>query len=515
MKYKFKDVPLDDAKVWELFSRGDTLGVFQLEKQLGQDWSRKMKPENIEELATLVSILRPGPLESNMSESLVQRKFGKEETVYLHQSLKPILRDTWGNLVFQEQAIRIATDIAGFSEEEADQLRKAIGKKKPELMAKLREDFVEGCKSHSKLTEKVASEIFGWIEKSQRYSFNKSHAVCYAFNAYFSAYQKVHYPTQFYTVWLNYSESKPDPKQEVYNLIQNAKHNGLKINPPLLSSKQKDFHVVKDGVIGFGLKHIRGVGAKSIEKFDKISGYISSFDGFLKYVKRIGRGCAESLIKSGACDEYELSRTYMLSCLHAIYGDSVSKDRIYSKLSDKEFAFFADIVDAVGVVGAMELLLKNDVPTKARRPIIESKVEYLQSIKEVKDSVDKKSIWEKLYLGINVSCSAIDDKVKWGSNLIQCKNYEELNTKEEFTIYGVIDNIVHRKTGPKSKNPGSEYCYITLSDGSGAIPNLVVWPNTFEQYKDWIVENACIGIEARKDVWKDRVQFPVKSIRNV
>lgn len=514
-EYKFKNVPLNDAKVWDLFARGDTLGVFQLEKQLGQDWSRKMQPENIEELAALVSILRPGSLESGMAELLVDRKHGKKPVEYLHPLLEPILAETQGTLTYQEQSIRIATDIAGFSEEEADQLRKAIGKKKPELMAKLKKDFVEGCESHSGLIPEISNEIFGWIEKSQRYSFNKSHAVCYAFNAYFSAYQKVHYPTQFYTVWLNYSESKPDPKQEVYNLVQNAKQNGIDINPPLLSSKQKDFYVAGEKSIGFGLKHIRGVGAKSIEKFEKISKYISSFDGFLKYVKKIGRGCAESLIKAGACDEYELSRTYMLSCLHVVYGDSVSKDKVNSKLSDKEFNFFQDIVDAVGVISALELILKNDVSMKARRPMIQAKIEYLQSMREIKDTVDQKSIWEKLYLGINVSCSAIDDKVKWGSNLITCKDYLDLDDKDEFTVYGVIDNIIHRKTGPKSKNPGSAYCYITLSDHTGAIPNLVAWPTTFDQYSDWIKENACVGIEARKQTWNDRAQFPVKSIRNV
>lgn len=513
--YNFKDIPLNDPKVWELFARGDTLGVFQLEKQLGQDWSRKMQPSSIDELAVLISILRPGPLESNMSESLIQRKFGNEETTYLNPLLIPILEDTWGNLVFQEQAIRIATDIAGFSLEEADSLRKAIGKKKPELMAKLKKDFIKGCFNYSKVSEEDASEIFGWIEKSQRYSFNKSHAVSYAFNSYFSAYQKVHYPTEFYTVWLNYSENKPDPKQEVYNLIQNAKQNNIDILPPSLSSQQKDFYLIKKNEIGFGLKHIRGVGSKSIDKLSKVQKYIKNFDDFIKYSKKVGRGCAESLIKAGACDEFEMSRSYMLACLYCVYGESDAKRKEYSKLTKTEFAFFEETVQDIGIINTLELIVSKKVALRYRIPIVQAKIDYLKSISAIKDTVEQKSIWEKLYLGINVSCSAIDDKVKWGKNLITCNKYEELDDYEEFTVYGVIDEVKERKTGPKSKKPGSKYCYVTLSDNTGAISNMVAWPNVYEQYKDELRENSCVGIESKKDLWNNRIQFPIKSIRSV
>ena len=514
-KYSFKNVPLDDSKVWDLFASGDTLGVFQLEKQLGQDWSRKMEPKTIEDLAVLISILRPGPLESLMSENVIDVKNNGKEPEYICDKLIPILKNSYGSLVYQEGLIQISRDIAGFSEEEGDTLRAACSKKKPELMAKLKPKFIQGCIDNSKLSKELSEEIFGWIEKSQRYSFSKSHAVPYALNAYFSAYQKVHYPTEFYTVWLNYSDNKPDPKQEVYNLVQNAKKNGIDIMPPALSSREADFYIIEKGQIGFGLKHIRGVGQKALDKFEKLAPYILSFDDFIRCTKTIGKGCSESLIKSGACDEFEMSRSYMLAALYCIYGDNKSKKRAFTKLTTKEFSFFEDTVQDLGVISTLELMIEKKICSKGRLDAIEAKIEYLNSMRAIKDTVDQKSIWEKLYLGINVSCSAIDDKTKWGRNLIVCNDQEELEDRDDFTVYGVIDNIIERKTGPKSKTPGSKYCYITISDHSGAIKDMVAWPETYEQYKEDIRENACVGIEAKKNIWNNRIQFPIKSIRTV
>jgi len=172
-KFNINEIPLDCPAVWKMIATGHTAGVFQLEKKLGQDWAQKVRPRNIEELASLVSLLRPGPLESGMSEDYVKIKSGKQLPDYLHQKLKPILEPTYGCLVFQEQALRIATDLAGFSPEMADELRKAIGKKLPELMAKIKDKFVKGCIQYSQIDKNVAEEIFGWIEKCQRYSFNK------------------------------------------------------------------------------------------------------------------------------------------------------------------------------------------------------------------------------------------------------------------------------------------------------------------------------------------------------
>ena len=193
-----QDIPLDCQKTWDLISDGNTKGCFQLESRLGKSMSKKLKPENIEQLSALISILRPGCLQAyrdgkSVSNHYIDRKNGQESVDYYHPTLENALKTTYGEMIYQEQAMQIAKEIAGFDLQEADNLRKAIGKKKPEEMAKLKKKFIKGATKLKLVTKEQAEEIFGWIEKSQRYSFNKSHAVSYAMNAYLSAYTKAHF----------------------------------------------------------------------------------------------------------------------------------------------------------------------------------------------------------------------------------------------------------------------------------------------------------------------------------
>lgn len=168
-KFSVNDIPLNCPAVWQLIATGHTVGVFQLEKNLGQDWSKKIRPDSVEELAALTALIRPGCLESGMSQDYADIKFRRKEISYIHPDLKPILKSTYGCMVYQEQALRIATDLAGFSPEVADDLRKSIGKKLPELMAKLKDKFITGCQKHNNISSEISEEIFSWIEKCQRY----------------------------------------------------------------------------------------------------------------------------------------------------------------------------------------------------------------------------------------------------------------------------------------------------------------------------------------------------------
>ena len=165
--------------------------------------AKKLKPENIEQLSALIAILRPGTLEAirngkSVTNHYIDKKNGEESLDYFHPALEPILKSTYGEMIYQEQAMEIAKNIAGFNLQEADMLRKAIGKKKPEEMAKVRNKFMEGCSVLNIVSIDEAEQIFGWIEKSQRYSFNKSHSISYAMNAYLSAYTKAHFPKIFF-----------------------------------------------------------------------------------------------------------------------------------------------------------------------------------------------------------------------------------------------------------------------------------------------------------------------------
>ena len=195
-------LPLDCNDTWDLICEGNTKGVFQLESQLGRSLASQAKPRNIEELSDLIAIMRPGCLEAmvkgkSLTQHYIDRKSGEESVEYFHDSLEPILKSTYGILVYQEQAILIATEIAGFDLQEADILRKAIGKKKAGVMAQVKKSFLEKSGNKGVVTREQAEEIFSWIEKSQRYSFNKSHAISYAYNAYLTAYTKAHFPHEF------------------------------------------------------------------------------------------------------------------------------------------------------------------------------------------------------------------------------------------------------------------------------------------------------------------------------
>ena len=166
------------AKTWNLFKEGKTKGIFQLESNLGKAWAKKVEPKNIEELAALISLIRPGTLKAvsdgkSMAQHYVDRKHGKDKVIYLHDSLEDILKSTYGVILYQEQSMLIAQKLAGFNLQEADDLRKAIGKKKADLMATIKTKFIEGCKKTRVVNEEIAKEIFSWIEKSSRYSFNK------------------------------------------------------------------------------------------------------------------------------------------------------------------------------------------------------------------------------------------------------------------------------------------------------------------------------------------------------
>jgi len=191
----------EDEEVWDLICAGDTKGVFQLESNLGKKWAKESQPRNIKELAALISLIRPGTLLAqhksgkNMTEIYCLRKSGSPDfpVEYDHESLEPILKETYGVLVYQEQSMQIAQKLAGFDLKEADALRKAIGKKNAELMEQVKQSFLEGAESKGIVTKQVAEEIFSWIEKSSRYSFNKSHAVAYAVNSYWSAWHKANH----------------------------------------------------------------------------------------------------------------------------------------------------------------------------------------------------------------------------------------------------------------------------------------------------------------------------------
>ena len=401
-KFRINDIPLDCPATWNLISSGNTIGVFQLEKNLGQDWAKKVRPNNIEELSALVSLIRPGPLEAGLSQDYVDVKFGRKKPSYLHSSLKPILEPTYGIMCYQEQALRIATDIAGFSPVEADNLRKSIGKKIPELMAKLKDRFIKGAQEHVGMDQDKAKEIFGWIEKCQRYSFNLSHAMGYALGiSYPTAWLKCHFPQEFFTSYLTFSHYKGDPKEEIYKLVQDARLFGVDILPPDIRRSNIHFQMIEEPQKGvaFGLAHIRGVGTSAIQKIVTAAketsgmGSLETWGNFLAAVPEFHRNVGIALVKSGACDYYEMNRSEMVRELEVILGtsvhDSVGKKVEVKGLTNKEKIYFFDQLQQ-NIMTTQEILLQMGQPSSNKTKTIKqmTKGELITAAIEYLDQAD-------------------------------------------------------------------------------------------------------------------------------
>lgn len=272
IKLDITNVRKDCPEVWRMLGQGLTKGVFQLESQLGKQWTKKLKPTCIEHLCALGALLRPGCLRStdkqtglSLTELFCKRKNRELDVEYLHPCLQPVLKETYGVLTYQEQAMQLARIIAGFNLMEADVLRKAIGKKLPEEMAKVEVMFYEGAKKVGLMGEEMYREIFGWIKESQRYSFNKSHSLSYAVNGYWSAYSKAHLPTHFFTSWLRHAKEKQDPLMEIRELVNEAKLMDIEVLTPDLRSMKKHFFM-EGNKVKFGLADVKGIGEAQIEK---------------------------------------------------------------------------------------------------------------------------------------------------------------------------------------------------------------------------------------------------------
>ena len=310
-----EDLPLDDAETYELLSRADTTGVFQLESSGMRDILVRLRPGNFADIVALVALYRPGPLESGMVDSYIQGKHGQIEVTYDIETLRPILEPTFGVILYQEQVMKIASVLANYTLGEADILRRAMGKKIPEVMAQQRERFLSGTKENGIVLSK-ANHIFDLMEKFAGYGFNKSHSAAYALIAYQTAYLKAHYRVEFMAALLNSFLSNTD---QVVKLINECGEKQIEILPPDVNASSKDFTVV-GGKIRFGLCAVKNVGEGAIEAVlnsrEEKGEFRSLFD-FCQRVdmQKVNRRVMEQLIKCGAFDSIHEGRSRVLAGL--------------------------------------------------------------------------------------------------------------------------------------------------------------------------------------------------------
>jgi DNA polymerase-3 subunit alpha len=493
-----EDINLECSKTWELISDGNTKGCFQLESRLGRSIAKKLKPENVEQLSALISILRPGCLEAirdgkSVTNHYIDKKNGKESIDYYHPALEPILKTTYGEMVYQEQAMEIAKVIAGFNLQEADMLRKAIGKKKPEEMAKVKEKFLSGAKLIGKVSIDEAEEIFGWIEKSQRYSFNKSHSVSYAINAYLSAYTKAHFPKIFFASYLRFAKDKIDPKAEIKELVQNASEMDITVYTPDIRNLNKLF-ILKNNGIYFGLTDIKGFGNSVYEKLlsilDKKSIEIEKLNWIQMLclvLQDINSTAAKALIKSGALSYIKKTRNSMLF-----------EYELISQLTKKELEYInKNIYGYETLDQALSSLIKLGKINKKRLISVQN---ILYAYGNPPYSLDDNPEWisdsEEEILGCSITCSKIDMYDISMTNTT-CKDFKNGTNRENIILCAEIDNISVTKT-KTGKNPGLEMAFVTMVDSYGVLDSVVFFPEQYRTYRNMLFDNNVVIIKGNR-----------------
>lgn len=302
----------DDPEVYRLICTGRTTALFQLESRGMQELIQRLQPDHFEELVALVALFRPGPLQSGMVDDFINRKHGREPVVYLHDSIKSILEPTYGVILYQEQVMEIAQQLAGFSLGSADLLRRAMGKKKPEEMERQRQTFIDGAIERG-IKESSAAHIFDLIEKFAGYGFNKSHSAAYALLSYQTAWLKTFYPAEFMSAALSADMEHTD---KVVVLVREAKAMGLIISPPDINRGETKFSVAEDGSIVYGLGAVKGVGEKALEDVLKDREDNGNFGDLLSLCRRVdsqkvNRKTLEALIRAGALDSLGVARAHL------------------------------------------------------------------------------------------------------------------------------------------------------------------------------------------------------------
>ena len=504
--FDFENIDLNCEKTWKLISDGNTKGCFQLESRLGRSLAKKLKPSNIEELSALISIMRPGCLEAirdgkSVTNHYIDKKNKLEDVDFFHDALKDILENTYGEMVYQEQAMEIAKKIAGFNLQEADMLRKAIGKKKPEEMTKIKKTFLSVAKKTNIVNKEQAEEIFNWIEKSQRYSFNKSHAVSYAMNCYLSAYMKTHYPVYFFTAYLRFAKDKIDPQQEIKELVQNANEMNITVCNPDIRLKNELIELGKNDCIYFGLTDIKGFGGSAYKKMMSIIqnneldlDKMSWSEILLKVLLNINSTAAKSLICSGALDYTGNSRNFMVFELN-----------ILSQLTKKELSIANDNIMPDRSIAKTIIKAKDLTKLAKRQEVLQN---ILITLKNPPYSLEDTIEWlvdnENSLLGYSISCSKIDmyDIQNVNYTCRDAKNQKIPN--KDVLIAGEIESINVVKT-KRGKSAGSNMAFVTINDGTASFDSIIYFPEQYSLYSNQLFESNVIIIKGNMS--KDKTAF--------
>jgi len=495
-------MPLTDGATFAMLGQGFTIGVFQIEKQLGRIWSKNIEPESIEELSDLVSIIRPGPMESDMHTKYKGVKFGEDKPVYIHSALKPIMSKTKSALLYQEQVIEICKQLAGLSLVDADKVRKAMGKKKPEEMAKWKAVFSDGCVKNG-IAASTAAKIWGYVDKFAGYGFNKSHGVGYALLAYETAYLKANYTLEFICAKLRHAKDSPDKFERMSALMYDAKLFGIEVTPPLVQQPGNsaadiiDFAITDDTHIAFGLTALKGVGDAAARRAISLAKNVTDFDGFLAASIDVKPGVSttvvDALIKSGAFGDLGEHRVRMLA-----------RYRLFSFLTPKEKVTVFELAEKEGLTSSEWIRvvrgLSDEKKCEAikehyelkRPPDIARRRKLRDALQEhdgvnLFDSAMQNIVWEKFYLGVSLSGSEAD-VFRAPDKCVDLIKSGEPDTAFEIAV--CLDSVRVILT----KTKGEPMAFVTGRDKTYSLDGIVVFPQTFKRCEALLEEGNVIKV---------------------
>ena len=458
---------LDDKKAYELLARGDSTGVFQLESAGMKRYLRELKPSKFEDIIAMVALYRPGP----MSEipKFIARKHGEEPVTYYEDHMENALKNTYGILVYQEQFMQISKEVCGFTGGQADTLRKAVGKKKIDLMKKMKGEFIEGAVKHSNADRGKVEAFWEHLEEFANYCFNKSHAACYALIAYWTAYIKAHYPDAFMAALMT---ADSDDTDRLAIEIAECRSMGIQVLGPDVNESFKDFAIVPhEKKIRFGLLAVKAVGGGAVDAVLNARKAGGKFTSILDFAKRVNarqfnKKAWDSLIMTGAFDQFG-TRSDLLFNLERIqeYGSKSQKEALSGQ------------TDLFGFAGAEDMR-------------VESSIELINAPKQHTDK--ERLTWERELLGLYVSAHPLDRYVKYFEEQTQPLSQIQPNTDgQKATIGGIVIDV--RTIITKS---GTKMAFVKMEDKTSE-GEVIIFPNLYSEINEKLKIDTVLKIEGK------------------
>lgn len=483
-------IPLNDPKPYAILRQGKTFGVFQLESSGMTALVKSLGPTSFEDLTALLALYRPGPLGSGMVEDYVERKHGRKELKYDHPLLETILNETYGVILYQEQVMKIAQVLAGFSLGEADLMRRAMGKKKADEMAKVRQRFVDGSAANG-ISAKVAAEIFKQIDYFAGYGFNKSHSAAYAVISFRTAYLKAHYPIEYLAALM--TNAIGGKVEDMFVYFAEAKAGGIKILPPDINESGKDFTVV-DGNIRFGLAAIKNVGVAAVDELLESrtdGGPFKSFEDFSQRVDlaHFNQRTVECLIKVGAFDSLRVRRSQLLDACGGILEAASARAKERQSGQSSLFDMFED-PDPSGSLGVAESNGSGNGVGVSLRELPE--VDNRQKLE-----------WEKEFLGYYVSGHPLDayaHDIKSFADTPLAR-LPKLQDGQLTAVVGIVSKIT-----PKTDRNGGSMAFVELSDLDGSA-EIIFFKDPYEKFRNLIALDNVILVRGRVNSRNNEVKL--------